>query len=308
VDMEKKEVAGGTQVIGWNLAAMLQEDKEQAEKLWRERARGRGFLGAESTGDNIESEAEWCQEALGKVLDATAKKIRIWAWSNRWWNGDIQERRSHLGKEKRRRRRSAARAQAKAELQKSVWRAKDRMWNDYLKNLREAEVWRAARFANLQAGVTVEALTDRYGIHVNTITEKGEILRQVSFPLHKHDRYCELPQGRQVHQSVTEQAVNHALFMQSIRKAPGPDKLSFRTVCPLWEWEKMRIVELAKAVVQGGRNPAVWKQASSGVIRKPGKDNYTKLKVYHSISLLSCMGKVVEKVVAELLAEEAERR
>jgi hypothetical protein len=44
------------------------------------------------------------------------------------------------------------------------------------------------------------------------------------------------------------------------------------------------------------------------VIRKPGKDDYTKLKAYCSISLLRCMGKVVENVVAELLSEEAERR
>jgi len=44
------------------------------------------------------------------------------------------------------------------------------------------------------------------------------------------------------------------------------------------------------------------------VIRKPGKEDCTKLKAYRSISLLSCMGKVVEKVVAELLSDEAERR
>jgi hypothetical protein len=44
------------------------------------------------------------------------------------------------------------------------------------------------------------------------------------------------------------------------------------------------------------------------VIEKPGKDDYTKLKSYRTISLLSCMGKVVEKVVAELLSDEAERR
>jgi len=43
------------------------------------------------------------------------------------------------------------------------------------------------------------------------------------------------------------------------------------------------------------------------VIRKPGKDDYMKLKGYRTISLLSCMGKVVEKVVAEQLPEEAER-
>jgi len=43
------------------------------------------------------------------------------------------------------------------------------------------------------------------------------------------------------------------------------------------------------------------------VICTPGKDNYTKLKAYHSISLLRCIGKVVGKMVAQLLAEEAER-
>jgi hypothetical protein len=37
------------------------------------------------------------------------------------------------------------------------------MLDDYLKNLREAEVWRAARFANPQAGATVETLTHRDG-------------------------------------------------------------------------------------------------------------------------------------------------
>ena len=155
VDMEKQEEAEGTQIVGWNLAAMSQEDEEQAEKLWKERARGRAYLGEESMGDEVESEAEWCQEALSKVLNATAKKIRKCACSKRWWNGEIKEKRSQLGREKRRRRRSEATAQAKAELQKSIQREKGRMWNDYLRNLRGTEVWRAAKFANSRARATV---------------------------------------------------------------------------------------------------------------------------------------------------------
>jgi len=52
----------------------------------------------------------------------------------------------------------------------------------------------------------------------------------------------------------------------------------------------------------------VRKRASSVVIRKPGNDDYMQLKAHRSISLLSCLGKVVKKVVAELLSDEAERR
>jgi hypothetical protein len=52
----------------------------------------------------------------------------------------------------------------------------------------------------------------------------------------------------------------------------------------------------------------MWKRASGVVIRKSGKDDYTQLQAYCAISLLSCMGKVVQKVVAELLSDQAERR
>lgn len=44
------------------------------------------------------------------------------------------------------------------------------------------------------------------------------------------------------------------------------------------------------------------------VFRKPRKDDYKQPKAYCSISLPCCMGKVVGKVVAELLADEVERR
>jgi len=93
-----------------------------------------------------------------------------------------------------------------------------------------------------------------------------------------------------------------------VKKAPGPDKLSFGAIRLLWMWDKERIVRVTRAAIRMGRHPAVWKRARGVVIRKPGKDDYTKLKAYRSILLLSCMGKVVEKVATELRSEEAARR
>jgi hypothetical protein len=40
VDMLNQEDTGGTQVVGWKLAAMTQEDMERVEKLWREHKMG----------------------------------------------------------------------------------------------------------------------------------------------------------------------------------------------------------------------------------------------------------------------------
>jgi len=92
--MEKQEEAMGTQVVGWNLAPKSQVDVEVAEKLWGERAKEWAHLEAVSTGDEVQSEAEWFQDALSKVLDAIAKKITICVHSKRRWNGEIKEKRS----------------------------------------------------------------------------------------------------------------------------------------------------------------------------------------------------------------------
>jgi len=56
------------------------------------------------------------------------------------------------------------------------------MWNDYLTNMRRAEVFRAAKFANPQAGMTTKALTDGVWKQANTIAENEEMLRRESFP------------------------------------------------------------------------------------------------------------------------------
>lgn len=96
---------------------------------------------------------------------------------------------SQIENEKRMRCRSAATAQVKAELQKSIQRAKDRMWNDSLTNLWGAEEWRAAKFANPQVGATVEALTDRDGKETNTGNPNKDILKREPISVTKHDHY-----------------------------------------------------------------------------------------------------------------------
>jgi len=115
-----------------------------------------------------------------------------------------------------------------------------------------------------------------------------------------------LPQAAHTHPA--EKVVERAIFSQSAKEAPGPDRLSFGAIRLLWKWDTERIVSLTKAAIRTGRHQSVWKRASGMVICKPGKADYTQLKAYRSISLLSCMGKVADKVVAELRSDEAERR
>jgi hypothetical protein len=273
VEVDRQEEAGHERTEGWNIAALTEEDAKAAEKLWMELAKERAHLDAKCTADEVEQEAAWGQEAMGNVPDATAKKIRIGAKSNRWWNADIRQGRKAVGREKRRRRNSEEAAKAQAELQRSIRQSKRKIWSEYLQNLRGAEGWRAAQYANPWVGMTVEALTDREAKQANTSQEKEEMLRRESFPPNDDDQYYKLPPAGSAHTCVTEQAVEQALFSQSVKKAPRPDKLPFSAIRLLWKWDKERIVSLTKAAIRTGREPSVCKRASGVVIRKPGKDD-----------------------------------
>jgi len=89
VDMQDE--ADNVQVIGWNFAAMSKKDEEAAEQLWKELEGQRGHLDEECMWDEVEREAEWCQETRSKVLYANGKKLGICARSKRLWNGEIKQ-------------------------------------------------------------------------------------------------------------------------------------------------------------------------------------------------------------------------
>ena len=75
----------------------------------------------------------------------------------------------------------------------------------------------------------------------------------------------------------------------------------------MYEWDPDRIVALLRAHIRLGYHPARWKVARGVTIPKPGKDDYGLAKSYRCISLLNCLGKMVEKVAAMLVSAHCER-
>ena len=130
VEAVQQEEVDHERVVGRNLAALTEEDAEAAEKVWMELAKERAHLDAECPADEVEQEAAWCQEAMGNILDATAKKIKICARSKRWWNANIKKRRKAVGREKRRTLSSEEAARAEAELQKLIRESNETMCSE----------------------------------------------------------------------------------------------------------------------------------------------------------------------------------
>ena len=61
-----------------------------------------------------------------------------------------------------------------------------------------------------------------------------------------------------------------------------------------------------KSLMAKGYHPIRWRKAIGVILKKSGKRNPSTPRAYRIISLLNCLGKVIEKIVATRLAEIAE--
>ena len=109
-----------------------------------------------------------------------------------------------------------------------------------------------------------------------------------------------------MHTQIIPKLVEKALLCLSINKAPGPNKFNFGAIRLLWSWEPERIISIVKHVIRLHYYPTCWKRARRILLEKGNKCDKSLVKSYRVISLLNCMGKLVEKVVAEELLQFCE--
>ncbi len=59
-------------------------------------------------------------------------------------------------------------------------------------------------------------------------------------------------------------------------------------------------------LINTGYYPKCWRQAIGVILKKPKKPNYLVPKAYRVIALLNCLGKVLERILAQRLSYLAE--
>ena len=144
---------------------------------------------------------------------------------------------------------------------------------------------------------------------VSTIEGKEQIFLTQAFPPQEniqHQISWSKVNTAQLH--ATEKEIEKALFSFSVKKAPGTSLLNFKAIRLLWSWDQHRIIGVVQKSIQLGYYPTIWKTAKGVILQKAGKPNYTIPKAYRVISLLECLGKVVERVVAKKVTSFCENR
>lgn len=98
----------------------------------------------------------------------------------------------------------------------------------------------------------------------------------------------------------TEAAIFHA-----DNTSAGPDGIPPQVIKKAWPVYKEETTQLFESCLEKGYHPSVSKDATLCALPKPGKRSRSLPRSYRLIALLSCPGKVLERVVAKRLSHIA---
>ena len=102
---------------------------------------------------------------------------------------------------------------------------------------------------------------------------------------------------------VTPEEVHDAIFKNSSNTAPGHSQITYRVL--KWAWNnptgQKHITALIQKCLRKGYHPKPWRRAIAIALRKPNKPDYSNPRAYRLITLLECLAKVLERIVARRL-------
>jgi len=96
-------------------------------------------------------------------------------------------------------------------------------------------------------------------------------------------------------------AITHLKYGTSV----GPDNITYGTLYRFNEAAPHLLPCVFRVCLRYAAHPLEWKTANCIVIPKPGKKSYSHPKSYRPISLQSCFGKLLQKIVAKRLSQTA---
>jgi hypothetical protein len=186
---------------------------------------------------------------------------------------------------------------------KGTVRAARRKWAD--EYIEKAQLWEVAAWRHGRKLSKVPSLQGPDGL-IHGHEEVADILSQRFFPRFPKEVSPHFADDPPPHPPRQLARIDKALVEPLLRKAanrsaPGQSGHTWTVLKWAWEADSERIVGLLEACLKAGHHPRLWKEAVVCVIPKPKRSDYTLAKNFRPISLLECLGKLLEKVVAKLI-------
>lgn len=273
--------------------------------------------GRVKTPDELDAEANQLVDLAIAAVDKSTPKSQGKGFGKRWWNKTCGDSVRVFRRARRKLRRHPDNPilledfrKARREHKRAIRKARKSYWRKVMGELRDPkDLFRAVKWHSAIGRHNLPPLE-----HEGTTTTTAEEQATMLLDYHIQPSTTEAtatPPAAPVNQQwpvrgwlpFSEAEVHHAISKPA-NTAPGPDGISNSVWKLTWEVLKGHITAHFNNCVRSGYHPKRYRTASLVVIRKPGR-NPKSPRSYRLISLLSTLGKGIERVVARRMAMEA---
>lgn len=282
------------------------------------------LLGEEpSLEQRLDSLATKITDAIAQAASTSIPRIKAGPRSKPWWNDQLKDLRRDLHRKQRRYVKEAARcSQADCFLWKrdylnarnlyfqEVKAAKRDHWNLFLEKEDPHSIFRAMSYTRNTTSQSIPPIRSATGLE-DSFDGKCSAFRRTLFPTPPH---TDLPDWERYNPRInswewpplSRVEVHEACSPKVKSKTPGPDNITQDMVIAAYRAEGDLLFRIFSLFFDYGYHPRCWKQATGVILKKAGKPDYSAPKAYRVISLLNCLGKVLERMLAKRLGALAE--
>jgi ribonuclease HI len=261
---------------------------------------------------NLELAATLFRDILTEAVNKHIPPLRPSPRAKIWWTETIDHLRTELHRAQRHNKQvrtpQSLRDMRRTRnlLFRTINKTKNEKWTDFLNNAKGKDVFTALRYTKPRLLEKSETITTDTTT-ATTTHEKIPIFKASMFPPPPSLPPQPLPTSPNPTQHpnrwepITDDEIRKSITTSHPHKAPGPDGLSFSLLQRAYEYIPETFHSIYRALLHYGYHPRCWRQATVAIIRKPGKPDYSTPKAYRPISLLNCLGKISEKLMATRL-------
>lgn len=191
----------------------------------------------------------------------------------------------------------------------SVSSAKSEHWNAFLTRESPDTIYKAFRYTSTSKTERIPAIKNSQGQLQTDFQGKCNALREGLFvpppQTEAPDWSNYLPKNWEW-PLLTKEELLFACTAAAKGSTPGPDTINAEIILKALNVCFDQMFFFYSTLFNIGYHPRCWCQATGCVLKKQGKDDYSAPKSYRVISLLNCLGKVSERIMAYRTGELAE--